>query len=93
MAKEEVIPKPKKIVTPIDELQVMVNMMEDGSCEVLQRWVRRYTEILRIKSFRLNPSSPSFAIDHASYFNQAVGLKKLLITIKDAENELNKIEK
>ena len=88
----DVIPKVEEIKTPAAELQVMANLAGTTQFSILKRWVRRYTDNLRTKAFRLNPADKDFAFKHQSYFQQAIGMEVMLRAVENAQNELDIME-
>lgn len=89
---DEIIPKVEEIKTPVAELQVMANLAGTTAFSILKRWVRRYTDNLRTKAFRLNPSDKDFIVKHEGYVEQAIGMEIMLRAIENAQDELDKME-
>lgn len=90
--RSDILPMPEKIKTPHEELQVLAEMSNSQYLIVLKRVARRYTENLKTQSFTLREEDPHFAVKHARYVEQAVGMNLLIKIIEGAQAELNKIE-
>lgn len=88
----ELLPSPEKVKTPHEELQVLAEMAGSQYLTVLKRVARRYTENLKTQSFTLREEDPHFAVKHARYVEQAVGMNLLIKIIEGAQGELNKME-
>lgn len=90
--KEDIVPRPVKIQTPLAELQLMANFVDKQEFLILKRWARRYAEQMKNKSFTLREEDPQFAIKHTRYVEQAVGMQILIKLIAGAAAELEKLE-
>lgn len=90
--RSDLLPTPEKVKTPHEELQVLAEMSNTVYFTVLKRVARRYTENLKTQSFTLREEDPHFAVKHARYVEQAVGMNLLLKIIDGAQAELNKME-
>ena len=92
MADIDLIPKPQDVKTPEGELQVMADFAETEAFNILRRWARRYAEKLKNQAFRLNEEDSNFAIKHARYGQQAVGMEILIRFVEGASKELDGME-
>ena len=90
--KDEILPSPEKVRTPLEELQVLSELSNTVYFQVLKRVARRFAENLKNMSFTLREEDPQFAIKHTRYVEQAVGMNLLLKAISDAKKEIEKFE-
>lgn len=90
--RDELLEMPVKVKTPHEELQVLAELAGMVHFTVLKRVARRYTENLKTQSFTLREEDPNFAVKHARYVEQAVGMNLLLKVIAGAERELRNME-
>lgn len=92
MKKDELIPRPEEVKTPLAELRVMANGANSTFFQVQKRWARRYAEQLKNKSFRLSAGDPKFATKHTEYLHQAVGMELLIRLIEGASKKIDETE-
>ena len=90
--RDEILPKPELIKTPIEELEVLAAGSDTTFFVVLKRVARRYAEQLRNLSFTLDETDPHFVVKHTRYVEQAIGMNLLIKIVNDAKKELAQAE-
>jgi hypothetical protein len=90
--RDDILPSPEEVKTPMDELEVLAEFSDSVYFQVLKRVARRYVENLKNQSFTLREEDPQFAIKHTRYVEQAVGMQLLIKIITEAKKEMVKFE-